>query len=103
MYVHIDHYPSPLDGNQRSVAEALRPKDYAALNNPRTRDSKETLRRRAIRLAMRVQMLEAALKKIVAMEEVSGSSVPTFVDRTGAIAEARLVLAGEPFWDADLK
>lgn len=81
------------------VAETLRPKDYAALNNPRTRESKETLRRRTVRLAQRVKKLEAALEKVLAMDEVSGTDVPAFQDRAGAMAEARLILADQPFWD----
>jgi hypothetical protein len=88
-------------GARLYVAETLRPKDYAALNNPRTRESKETLRRRAVRFAQRVKDLEAALEKILRMEEVSGANYPTFVDRAGAMAEARLTLANEQFWSAN--
>lgn len=82
----------------RLVAETLRAKDYAAINNPRTRESKETLRRRAVRLAQRIRELEAALEKILAMDEVHGTGAPTFVDREGAMAEARLIIASERFW-----
>lgn len=86
---------------RRYLAETLRPKDYAALNNPRTRESKETLRRRAVRFARRVRDLEAALEKLLGMEEVLGTKLPTYVDRTGAMAEARFVLANERFWTDD--
>lgn len=81
------------------VAETLRPKDYAAINNPRTSESKEILRRRAVRLALRVRELEAALEKVLAMEEVPGADVRTFIDRAGAVEEAQLILAGERFWN----
>ena len=84
---------------RRLVAETLRPKDYAAINNPRTRESKETLRRRAVRLALRIRELESALEKIVAMEEVPGTSLPMFIDRAGAMGEARRILASERFGD----
>ena len=87
-----------MDRNLRSVAEALRPKDYSALNNPKTRDSKETLRRRAVRLAQRVRKLEEALEKVLAMEQVPGAEIPTFVDKAEAMTEARLALSNEPFW-----
>lgn len=86
---------------RRLVAETLRPKDYSAINNPRTRESKETLRRRAVRLAQRINELESALAKILEMEPVPGADLPTFIDRAGAVAEARLVLASERFWNGD--
>jgi hypothetical protein len=82
------------------VVESLRPKDYAAMNKPLTKESKETLRRRAVRLAKRVKALEAALQKVLSMEPVTIKGVPMYRDTTGAIGEARLVLKGEPFWNA---
>src|SRR4051812_36587442 len=94
----VYRYPKAAEGRVLA-AEALRPKDYGALNNPKTRESKEVLRRRAVRLAQGVKKLEAALKKLLVMEEIVGAAIPPYIDKAGAMFEAKLALADEPYWD----